>query len=81
MPLLTCASQTEQDILLREQWDKLSKEHPDRFKVVYTLDKPGFFWKGEKGFVSKEMIQKYVPGVEDTKVSCRGGVPSERDSC
>ena len=36
--------------VLRDEWDKLAKQHPDRFKAVYTLDNPPFMlWKGEPG--------------------------------
>lgn len=64
--------------VLRERWDKLAKEHPDRFKVVYSLDKPPYFWRGEKGYITKEMIQKYSPeNAKDVKVST---VSASRDS-
>jgi len=62
---LMFANVTEKDILLRKEWDTLAKEHPDRFKVVYTLDKAPYFWKGETGYINKEMIQKYVPGADE----------------
>lgn len=36
-------------VVLREEWDSLAKQHPDRFKAVYTLDNPPFMlWKGER---------------------------------
>lgn len=35
---LLFANQTEDDILLRKELDELAGEHPDRFKVWYTLD-------------------------------------------
>jgi hypothetical protein len=41
--------------VLREEWDRLAKQHPDRFKAVYTLDNPPFMlWKGKsvKGITS-----------------------------
>lgn len=57
-------------VVLRERWDKLAKEHPERFQVVYSLDKPPYFWRGEKGYITKEMIQKYLPkdNAKDVKV-------------
>lgn len=59
---LIFANVTEKDILLREEWDRLAKQHPDRFTAVYTLDQPPFLlWRGEKGFVTKDMISKYLP--------------------
>lgn len=35
---LLFANQTEDDILLRKELDELAGQHPDRFKVWYTLD-------------------------------------------
>ena len=37
---------TEKDILLREELDALRKQHPDKFEVVYLLDKPETGWTG-----------------------------------
>ena len=35
-------------------------------KVVYAIDKPeGKQWQGEVGFISKEVIKKYLPGPSD----------------
>lgn len=33
-------SQTEKDILLREELEEVQKNHPEKVKVWYTLDKP-----------------------------------------
>ena len=38
------ANKTEEDILLRKQLDEMSAKD-SRFKVVYTLDNPGLFWR------------------------------------
>jgi NAD(P)H-flavin reductase len=82
--------------VLRDEWDKLAKQHPDRFKAVYTLDNPPFMlWKGEpsvlrsshrstlipsltwfyrtgeKGFVTKEMITKYLPSDHNEKANTK----------
>jgi cytochrome-b5 reductase len=32
--------QTEDDILLRTELEKIAADHPNRFKVWYTLDRP-----------------------------------------
>ncbi|TDL19422.1 cytochrome-b5 reductase [Rickenella mellea] len=58
---LIFANVTEADILLREEFDELKKSYPDKFNVVYVLDKGTKDWKGETGFVTKEIIKKYVP--------------------
>ena len=59
--------------VLKERWDKLAKQHPDRFQVVYSLDKPPYFWRGEKGYITKDMIQKYIPQSNAKDVKVRGG--------
>ncbi|KAI8987539.1 hypothetical protein BDF20DRAFT_815618, partial [Mycotypha africana] len=58
---LIFANQTDKDILLKEELDKIAKEHPDRFKVVYALDKAPEKWDGLVGYVDKEAIKKYLP--------------------
>ena len=32
---------TEEDILLREELEQVQRDHPDRFKLWYTVDRPG----------------------------------------
>ena len=32
---------TEEDILLRESLEQFQRDHPDRFKLWYTVDRPG----------------------------------------
>lgn len=51
----------ESDILLREEFERLEKEYPDRFRAFYTLDNPTESWKHGKGFISKEVLQEFLP--------------------
>ncbi|KAG7099905.1 hypothetical protein E1B28_001704 [Marasmius oreades] len=51
---------TEADILLRSELDALKKKHPNKFDVVYILDKPPQGWEGPSGFIGKELLQKHV---------------------
>lgn len=37
---LIFANQTEEDILLRDELEKYQKEHPEQFKLWYTIDRP-----------------------------------------
>ena len=37
---LSAPLQTEKDILLREELEEVKKNHPDKVKVWYTLDRP-----------------------------------------
>ncbi|KAJ8515439.1 hypothetical protein ONZ45_g7137 [Pleurotus djamor] len=50
----------EKDILLREEFDQLKKQFPDKFDVVYFLDKPEGNWQGAKGFIGKDAVKTYV---------------------
>ncbi|KAJ7922794.1 cytochrome-b5 reductase [Mycena leptocephala] len=51
---------TEEDILMRENIDALAKKHPQNLEVVYLLDKPKPDWKGPTGYISTDVIKKYV---------------------
>lgn len=55
---LLFANQTEDDILLRNELEEVQKQHPDRFKLWYTVDRPKEGWSYSTGFVSAEMIEK-----------------------
>ncbi|KAJ7459030.1 cytochrome-b5 reductase [Mycena galericulata] len=65
---------TEEDILLRENIDALAKKHPKSLEVVYLLDKPKPDWNGPTGFISEDVIKKYVapPTAERTMVMICG---------
>lgn len=52
---------TEKDILLREQFDKLSRERPDQFKIQYVIEKPEKSWKGLSGYVGHDALAKNLP--------------------
>lgn len=57
---LIFANQTSQDILLKSEFDALKAKYPDTFNVVYTVDKADKDWKGETGFINKDLIQKHI---------------------
>ncbi|KKA30574.1 hypothetical protein TD95_001112 [Thielaviopsis punctulata] len=52
---------TEKDILLKSELDKLENTYPQRFRAFYLLDKPPANWKGETGFVTKELLKTVLP--------------------
>jgi len=58
---LLFANLSSKDVLLKEKIDNLVKNNPNRFRVVYTIDKPEKDWKWETGFVTEELIKKYLP--------------------
>lgn len=56
---------TEDDILLREQFDNLKKTYPKTFDVVYFVDKKST--KDEsirEGYITKDAIKKYGPSAD-----------------
>ncbi|KAF7337563.1 NADH-cytochrome b5 reductase [Mycena sanguinolenta] len=65
---------TEEDILMREDLDALAKKHPKHLELVYLLDKPKEGWQGPKGYISADVIKKYVapPTAERTMVMICG---------
>uniref|UniRef100_A0A915CVN1 NADH-cytochrome b5 reductase n=1 Tax=Ditylenchus dipsaci TaxID=166011 RepID=A0A915CVN1_9BILA len=59
---LLFANQTEEDILLREDLDRLQAEHSGRFKLWYTIDRPPpTGWHYSVGFISPEMMAEHLP--------------------
>lgn len=58
---LIFANETEKDILLKSEIDDISSKYPG-FSVHYTVTKPDEKWTGSSGYVTKEMIEKYLPG-------------------
>jgi len=57
---LIFANLSEEDILLKETFDRLAAEH-DNFKVHYLIEKHGADWKGEVGRITPELAKKYLP--------------------
>jgi len=58
---LIFANVTTADILLKEEFTALKKAHPDRFDVVYVIDKPEDGWTGATGYVDSNLIKEHVP--------------------
>lgn len=58
----------EEDILLREEFDKIAKDNPDQFKTFYTLDKPPKNWQYGSGFITKELLQEVLPDAKSDNV-------------
>ncbi|KAJ2888281.1 hypothetical protein IWW38_004969, partial [Coemansia aciculifera] len=75
---LVFANKSEDDIILRSTLDGFARKYPDQFKVHYVVDKaPSRNWKGDVGYVNKELVQKYMPaaGKDGILVSVCGPVP------
>ncbi|XP_015789084.1 NADH-cytochrome b5 reductase 2 [Tetranychus urticae] len=76
------ANQTSDDILLRDELDKIAANHPDQIKVWYTLSKPEEGWKFSIGRVDENMIKDYLfPPADDTLIMMCGPPAMIRETC
>jgi cytochrome-b5 reductase len=48
---------TDEDVVLRGEFGLLERQHPGRFKAVYTVAKPKEGSRFERGFVTKELLE------------------------
>ncbi|PSS28161.1 hypothetical protein M430DRAFT_132397 [Amorphotheca resinae ATCC 22711] len=72
---LIFANVNKEDILLKDDLDKLAKEDKG-FRVHYVLNNPPEKWEGGVGFVTPEMITKYLPKpADDVKLLLCGPPP------
>lgn len=56
-------NRTEKHILLRDMFDKLARQHPDRFAVHYSVDsalEPAK-WDGYTGYITEDMLRETMP--------------------
>lgn len=58
---LVFANVTEEDILLKREFEELENTYPQRFRAFYVLDKPPKGWTGGKGFINKELLKTVLP--------------------
>lgn len=61
---LIYANETENDILLKDELDEMANKYPN-FEVHYVLRTPPPGWTGDTGYVTKDQMQKYLPGPSD----------------
>ncbi|KAE8295832.1 NADH-cytochrome b5 reductase 2 [Larimichthys crocea] len=79
---LIFANQTEKDILLREELEEVKRNHPDKVKVWFTLDKPPQDWSYSSGFVTQDMIKDHLPAPStDVLVVLCGPPPMIQYAC
>ncbi|XP_053576244.1 NADH-cytochrome b5 reductase 2 [Bombina bombina] len=72
---LIFANQTEEDILLRKELEEVANNHPDQFKLFFTLDRPPQGWNFGSGFVTADMIKKHLPPPSDDVLVLMCGPP------
>lgn len=60
--VLLFANQKEEDILLREEFERLAKEKPQQFSINFALDQPPKNWPSElKGYLTKDVLKSKLP--------------------
>lgn len=52
---------TEEDILLKREFEDLENTYPNRFRAFYVLDNPPKEWNGAKGYISKDLLKTVLP--------------------
>jgi cytochrome-b5 reductase len=66
---LIYANVNPEDILLKEELDRLASQNPSRFKVYYVLNNPPANWAGGAGFVTQAQIKEHIyPPAALTKI-------------
>lgn len=75
---LIYANNTEEDILLRKEFEDLEKKYPGRFQKIFTVSKTSSEADGtlEKGYVTKAMIGKVWPGKQPGQKVLVSGPPA-----
>lgn len=74
---LIYANNTEEDILLRREFEDLEKQYPDRFQKLFTVSKKTSSDADlEQGYVNKQMINKVWPAKQAGQKILVSGPPA-----
>ena len=52
---------TEEDILLKREFEDLENTYPNRFRAFYLLDNPPDGWTQGSGHITKELLKTVLP--------------------
>lgn len=75
------ANQTEADILLRPELERMQVEYPN-VKVHFTLDRPPSGWRHSSGFITADMLKVHMPAASpSTQVLVCGPAPMVNFAC
>ncbi|GBP03627.1 NADH-cytochrome b5 reductase 2 [Eumeta japonica] len=78
---LLFGNQTEQDILCRTELETAEKEHPQQFKLWYTIDRPTEGWKYSSGFINDDMVKNNMFAPADDVLVLLCGPPPMITAC
>jgi cytochrome-b5 reductase len=56
---------TDADVMLRKEFDEFEAKYPGRFKAHYTVSNPVEGSPYNKGYITKDILQKAMPGPEE----------------
>ncbi|XP_063807864.1 NADH-cytochrome b5 reductase 1 [Pseudophryne corroboree] len=73
---LLFANKTEQDILLRDDLEKLKEKDSERFKLWFTVDSAPEEWEYSQGYIDSKMIQAHLPSPADDILILLCGPPA-----
>jgi len=59
---------TEEDILLKREFEDLEQEFPQRFRAFYMVDKPTEKWQQGTGHITKDLLKTVIPGPKEENV-------------
>ena len=62
---LVYANNTEQDILLKSEFDELQRKYPDRFNAVYAVSNPSGEGPFHTGYITKQILEGMVAGAKE----------------
>ncbi|CAB4254935.1 similar to Saccharomyces cerevisiae YKL150W MCR1 Mitochondrial NADH-cytochrome b5 reductase, involved in ergosterol biosynthesis [Maudiozyma barnettii] len=57
---LLYGNKTPKDILLKKELDDLQTKYPQKFEVIYFVDKAEGDFKGETGFITKDYLESHI---------------------
>jgi cytochrome-b5 reductase len=77
---LVYGNQTEADILLKPELDKICKEHSN-IKVHYMLDKPSPTWTGGEGYITQDILNRFMPASTPDSMVLLCGPPGMVSAC
>lgn len=74
---LVFANVSEEDVLLKKEFESIENEFPQRFRAFYVLNNPPEGWPGAKGMITKDLLKTVLPGPkqENVKVFVCGPPP------
>ena len=59
---------TEEDILLKKEFEDLENKFPNRFRAFYTLENAPESWPYGKGYITEELLKTILPGPKEDNI-------------